>query len=121
MNVNKEFFWFLMNAVLMCIFIVPVAVAFWLSAFAAGFDWAQWVKIASEAVNGAANDPAKALGTVQTYWGILSFFLLAAYSFMFQFKAKAKKEQAALASVRPANEVGVVTSEKDSVVVPQNQ
>ncbi|ECA0700973.1 hypothetical protein EIO27_25110 [Salmonella enterica subsp. enterica serovar Typhimurium] len=36
-NLNKQFFWFLMNAVLMCIFIVPVAVAFWLSAFAAGF------------------------------------------------------------------------------------
>lgn len=48
MNLNKQFFWFLMNAVLMCIFIVPVAVAFWLSAFAAGFDWSQWVKLAAD-------------------------------------------------------------------------
>ncbi len=58
-----------MNAVLMCIFIVPVAVAFWLSAFAAGFDWSQWVKLAADTANRAASDPAKALGTVQTYWG----------------------------------------------------
>ncbi|MDW2211217.1 hypothetical protein R7P77_29055, partial [Vibrio sp. 2025] len=92
MNLNKQFFWFLMNAVLMCIFIVPVAVAFWLSAFAAGFDWSQWVKLAADTANRAASDPAKALGTVQTYWGILSFFLLAAYSLMFKFKANANKE-----------------------------
>ncbi|WP_334362266.1 hypothetical protein [Enterobacter hormaechei] len=82
MNVNKQFFWFLMNAVLMCIFIIPVAVAFWLSAFAAGFDWGQWVNLAADAASRAASDPAKALGTVQTYWGILSFFLLAAYSLL---------------------------------------
>ncbi|WP_243465229.1 hypothetical protein [Photorhabdus temperata] len=121
MNVNKQFFWFLMNAVLMCIFILPVAVAFWLSAFAAGFDWNQWVKLTADAVNGAANDPTKALGTVRTYWGILSFFLLAAYSFMFKFKAKAKKEQEALAGIRSVNGIGVASSEKDSVAVSQNQ
>ncbi len=114
MNVNKQFFWFLMNAVLMCIFILPVAVAFWLSAFAAGFDWNQWVTLTAEVVNGAANDPTKALGSVQTYWGILSFFLLAAYSFMFKFKAKDKKEQEAQGVIRPANE-------EDSAAVPQNQ
>ncbi|ETS32064.1 hypothetical protein PTE_01822 [Photorhabdus khanii NC19] len=108
MNANKQFFWFLMNAVLMCIFIVPVAVAFWLSAFAAGFDWNQWVKLAVEAANRAASDPAKALGTVQTYWGIFSFFLLAAYSLMFKFKANANKEKEAQGAIRPANEVGVL-------------
>ncbi|EBO0058369.1 hypothetical protein P0F04_002905 [Vibrio metschnikovii] len=119
-NVNKQFFWFLMNAVLMCIFILPVAVAFWLSAFAAGFDWSQWVKLTADTVNGAASDPIKALGTVQTYWGIFSFFLLAAYSFMFKFKAKAQKEEEALAGIRTANEIGVASSEKDSVAVSQN-
>ena len=112
MNLNKQFFWFLMNAVLMCIFIVPVAVAFWLSAFAAGFDWSQWVKLAADTANRAASDPAKALGTVQTYWGILSFFLLAAYSLMFKFKANANKEVKTLEVARPANEVSVAASEK---------
>ncbi|MDV5598777.1 hypothetical protein QM084_26640 [Klebsiella pneumoniae] len=118
MNLNKQFFWFLMNAVLMCIFIVPVAVAFWLSAFAAGFDWSQWVKLAA---NRAASDLAKALGTVQTYWGILSFFLLAAYSLMFKRKANANKEVKTLEVARPANEVSVAASEKHSEAVPQNQ
>nr|WP_052189784.1 hypothetical protein [Xenorhabdus indica] len=98
-----------MNAVLICIFIVPVAVAFWLSAFVAGFDWAQWIKLAADAVSGAANDPAKALGTVQAYWGILSFFLLAAYSVIFKFKTKAKKQAE-----------NVAASEQDSVAIPQN-
>lgn len=120
-NLNKQFFWFLMNAVLMCIFIVPVAVAFWLSAFAAGFDWSQWVKLAADTANRAASDPAKALGTVQTYWGILSFFLLAAYSLMFKFKANANKEVKTLEVARPANEVSVAASEKHSEAVPQNQ
>ena len=121
MNLNKQFFWFLMNAVLMCIFIVPVAVAFWLSAFAAGFDWSQWVKLAADTANRAASDPAKALGTVQTYWGILSFSLLAAYSLMFKFKANANKEVKTLGVARPANEVSVAASEKHSEAVPQNQ
>nr|WP_245395405.1 hypothetical protein [Vibrio cholerae] len=105
----------------MCIFIVPVAVAFWLSAFAADFDWGKWVKLAADTANIAANDPAKALGSVQTYWGILSFFLLAAYSLMFKFKASANKEVKTLGTVRPANEVGVAASEKQSEAVPQNQ
>ncbi|MDV5545224.1 hypothetical protein [Klebsiella pneumoniae] len=48
--------------------------------------------MAADTANRAASDPAKALGTVQTYWGILSFFLLAAYSLMFKFKANANKE-----------------------------
>ncbi|WP_242441274.1 hypothetical protein [Aeromonas dhakensis] len=115
MNVNKQFFWFLMNAVLMCIFIIPVAVAFWLSAFAAGFDWGQWVNLAADAASRAASDPAKALGTVQTYWGILSFFLLAAYSLLFKFRANANE------SVEFAAVVGVSASRKDSEAAPQNQ
>lgn len=113
MNVIKQFFWFLMNAVLMCIFILPAAVAFWLSAFVAGFDWVQWVKMTADMINSAANDPVKSLGTVQTYWGILSFFLLAAYSFMFQFKAKAKKslEDKAHASTSRVEQVSEVASQ----------
>ncbi|MGI2124118.1 hypothetical protein ACRN9J_18420 [Shewanella baltica] len=121
MNVNKQFFWFLMNAVLMCIFILPVAAAFWLSAFTAGFDWSQWVKMTADAVNEVANEPTKALVTVQTYWGILSFFLLAAYSYMFKFKAKAQKEQEAFAGISSVNEIGVSSSGKDTIAASQNQ
>lgn len=106
MSVNKRFFWFLMNAVLMCIFIVPVAAAFWLSVFAAGFDWGQWVKLAVDTANSVASDPAQTQVMVLSYWGILSFFLLAVYSFMFKFKS---------------NAVSVLDSDKDSEATPLNQ
>ncbi len=79
--------------------------------FCGRFDWSQWVKLAADTANRAASDPAKALGTVQTYWGILSFFLLAAYSLMFKFKANANKEVKTLEVARPANEVSVAASE----------
>ena len=85
------------------------------AAFAAGFDWSQWVKLAADTANRAASDPAKALGTVQTYWGILSFFLLAAYSLLFKFRANANE------SVELAAVVGVSASRKDSEAAPQNQ
>ncbi|HFO0174845.1 MULTISPECIES: hypothetical protein [Gammaproteobacteria] len=106
MSVNKRFFWFLMNAVLMCIFIVPVAAAFWLSVFAAGFDWGEWVKLAVDTANSVASDPAQTLVMVLSYWGILSFFLLAVYSVMFKFKS---------------NAASVLDLEKHSEAASQNQ
>jgi hypothetical protein len=119
-NANKQFFWFLMNAVLMCIFIVPVSVAFWLSVFTAGFDWNQWVKLATDAASSAASEPARTLGTVMTCWGFLSFFLMVMYSFMFSLKPMLTMQFKKEGAIRLANEVGVAASENDSGAVPKN-
>lgn len=100
MSFNTQFFWFVMNAVVMCIFILPIAAAFWLSVFAAAFDWSQWINICSNAISIAANEPTKALGVVQTYWGIFSFFMLAAYSVIFNFKVKANKQLVVMEAIK---------------------
>ncbi|MDA1379314.1 hypothetical protein PCI56_05530 [Plesiomonas shigelloides subsp. oncorhynchi] len=77
-----------------------------LSVFAAGFDWGEWVKLAVDTANSVASDPAQTLVMVLSYWGILSFFLLAVYSVMFKFKS---------------NAASVLDLEKHSEAASQNQ